>query len=503
MASYNFESKIIIARKDEYVTFLAMLVDSNNDPVSGITFIASEVKVLQYLSSAWDISNISKAPTEIGSTGVYYFELNPSEVNPDAYWYPIGIVVNRTANGNSIHGFFSIRINPVTADVQELMSDSLGDNLATLKLAKIHVKNYLGEVPVWDDAVVIEGKSAIRAEGNDDAAAAMEIINREDGDGFSVISGQGNGMCLRGGVSGLYCDGDVGLYALGATNGIRAQVSSPASGAGLLAVGNGGPGIEARSETENPGILAQGGFGDANGFECKGIGAGSGAHFEGGANDVYETAGLFCEGGGPRGGYGIRAEDGIYLVGHNDSGHVTGHSGQGLTIAGYEKSAIKIVQGGTPPEYEPTIAIVGAGAAQGIWIAGGPTKPAIHIQGGLPATPAGEGGPGILINRQSVDDGYASGIVVKGIGSKPGIEINGGAESDGVLIDGKTFSNLVEEALADTDTSFATALKEILSYATGTLIRNVDTGTITYKNRAGTPIFTLTPAIDGRIRIDS
>lgn len=92
---------------------------------------------------------------------------------------------------------------------------------------------------------------------------------------------------------------------------------------------------------------------------------------------------------------------------------------------------------------------------------------------------------------------YDDAVVIKG---KIGIKLDGDGGEPGLLIDNKTISELVAEAVIDGPANLAEAISEILAYASCTTERDVETGTITYKNRNGETIFTLTPRIDGRIR---
>ena len=92
---------------------------------------------------------------------------------------------------------------------------------------------------------------------------------------------------------------------------------------------------------------------------------------------------------------------------------------------------------------------------------------------------------------------YDDAVVIKG---KIGIKLDGDGGEPGLLIDNKTISELVAEAVIDGPANLAEAISEILAYASCTTERDTETGTITYINRSGVALFMLTPSISGRVR---
>lgn len=188
MAIYKFLPQMISAIPGRLTLFQAMLVDSNGASVTGKTFSAGDVKVLKYDSPNWDVSNIDTLPTEIGSTGVYLFELSSDETSPTTDSFPVGVKVEQS-NGDQIYGFFSVNINPANADARYLNGLALDGNNATLNLHQLVIDSYVppnGSPGYYDDAVVIKGKTAVLIEGNDVAEPAVNIINNEEGLGLTI-----------------------------------------------------------------------------------------------------------------------------------------------------------------------------------------------------------------------------------------------------------------------------------------------------------------------------
>jgi len=170
MAVYQFQHQIVNATPNKNTLFHAMLVDSNGIPVTGQTFIAGDVKLIQYIDpDGWTVSNIQTLPVEIANTGCYLFTLLyielPSVMNDEL---PVGIRVEQV-NGASIYGFFSINFNPVNADARYLYGGALNGNNASLNLHTLNINSYVepNDSPgYYEDAVVIKGKVGIKIDGD-------------------------------------------------------------------------------------------------------------------------------------------------------------------------------------------------------------------------------------------------------------------------------------------------------------------------------------------------
>lgn len=410
MAIYKFLPQMISAIPGRLTLFQAMLVDSNGASVTGKTFSAGDVKVLKYDSPNWDVSNIDTLPTEIGSTGVYLFELSSDETSPTTDSFPVGVKVEQS-NGDQIYGFFSVNINPANADARYLNGLALDGNNATLNLHQLVIDSYVppnGSPGYYDDAVVIKGKTAILVEGND-ADPAIKIINNDEGAACLMQGGDGAG--------------------------------------------------------------------------------GTALHLKAGDDNVSSNCGLLCEGDGVDGGYGIRVNNGIYSMGANDVGFEVSHKGEALTLAGYDTAALGAYQGGDPSETDGTIRVIATDGAPSLVMRGGVGKPGVDIKGGMPDDPDNDGPPAIKIGPNMV-----------GLYNAPGVEIDSSGNLPGLTINNQTIPELVSEAVVDGPTKLAEAISEILAYASCATERDPETGIITYKNRNGDIIFTLTPGINGRTR---
>lgn len=188
MSVYKFLPQMISAIPGRITLFQAMLVDSNGVSVTGKTFSAGDVKVLKYESPAWDVSDIDELPVEIGSTGIYLFELSTDETLPVTDSFPIGVKVEQS-NGDQIYGFFSVNLNPSNADARYLNGSSLDGNNAILNLHQIVIDSYEppnGSPGYYNDAVIIKGKTAILIEGNDAVEPAVKINNNDEGEGLLI-----------------------------------------------------------------------------------------------------------------------------------------------------------------------------------------------------------------------------------------------------------------------------------------------------------------------------
>jgi len=257
-------------------TFTVPLIDTSKRPSYKLnpTIVAGDVKVIRHTGGAWDVSDIDVTPGVIpGSTSNVLVELTDVELTPDDLQYPIIVqFIDQTAIKEWDDQTVIIWTQEIASDLAKIDGDPVTDNSATLTLKTLTVINPAGH--------------------------AIDLTPGENYHGIHIFGGQ------------------EGIHAEGTNHGVRAtSASAPLSGAGFLAEGGGGPGIEAVGDDGHPGIYGR----------C--VGAGQGAKFvgNGGVEGVLIQGAAEADGlkvsAGATSGFGIRV---ISPGGHGIS--VTSHA---------------------------------------------------------------------------------------------------------------------------------------------------------------------------------
>jgi len=198
--------------------FTVPLIDVSKRPSYKLNpiIVAGDVKVIRHTGGAWNVSNIDATPGVIpGSTSNVLVELTDVELTTDDLKYPIIVqFIDQTAIKEWDDQTVIIWTQEIASDLAKIDGDPVTDNSATLALK------------------------------------TLTIIN-PNGHGIDITPGTTyHGIHLFG--------GEEGIHAEGTNHGIKAtSAGAPLSGAGFLAEGGGGPGIQAIGAEESYDIDAK------------------------------------------------------------------------------------------------------------------------------------------------------------------------------------------------------------------------------------------------------
>jgi hypothetical protein len=454
--------------------FTVPLIDASKRPSykTNPTLEAGDVKVIRHTGGAWDVSNIASLPSAIvGATSNVLVSLTDTELTSDDLKYPIIVqFIDQTAINEWDNQTVIIWTQVLNVDLLKINHESISGNDAILNLKQLNIVCDSGKAVniksldnIGIDIKGGETYEGVKIEGGDDGNGltisagesahgveinagtnggyAVKIRNDYSGPAVSIQSIDGVGFDCFGKVAGIRAisigDGaGTGLICQGIDHGILAtSKEAPSSGAGILAEGGGGPGIEAVGDDGFSGILAKTvdngcgieaiGSSDQPGIKVTGGLTGDGMYIEAGPNGNGNGLAVQGQSDGIYA-YSQDGANGMYLQGDGE--------GSGLYIAGgIEGNGIDVDSGPTAGNGINILSDVGIG----INVQGGLDKPGIKVSGGITGNAIEIVGGATSGNGIDISTIEGLGIkIIAGGTEKDGISIQGSPDGNGIKIDG-------------------------------------------------------------------